>query len=279
MYDDSYDNDGTDFWKGYDSSAAASPVLGSKATFTHIEYSPSTSFSFKPAESPSRVDVHSSTVPELVFTHHRTASSLTDTPDSHPQPLSAVEHSEEDDSSYWSQYSKVQGSGDSTVPSPRLPNGKKPELDEFGRPLFEVGDDEHTPSAVEVMQYEPTASLRGDLYLHGSVGVEDEFAEEPFGRGFDDAFADKKEDEVPEVNVMVGGLGLTTHTAAEQPEEAPLASEASDSGSSESAGSTALASETALEEAMRGIYWLWKGQNADRTVEQFLGLVKRAIDP
>ncbi|KAG8941129.1 hypothetical protein FRC00_012551, partial [Tulasnella sp. 408] len=233
------------------------------------------------AEPPSDV-VHSSTVPELVFTQHHTASSVSDTPESHPQPLSAVEHSEgEDDSSYWSQYSKVQGSGDSTVPSPRLPNGKKPEVDEYGRPLFEVGGaDEHTSSAaVEVMEYQPTASLRGDLYLHGAVGVEDEFAEEPFGRGFDDAFAAKKEDEAPAVNTMVGGLGLTTHTV-EQPEEAPLASEASDSGaSSESAGSSALTSEAALEEAMRGIYWLWKGQNADRTVEQFLSLVKRAVEP
>ncbi|KAG9048859.1 hypothetical protein FS837_011865 [Tulasnella sp. UAMH 9824] len=280
MYDDSYDNDGTDFWKGYDSSAAASPVLGSKATFTHIEYSPSSSYSFKAAEPPSEPDVvHSSTVPELVFTQHHTASSASDTPESHPQPLSAVEHSEgEDDSSYWSQYSKVQGSGDSTVPSPRLPNGKKPELDEYGRPLFEVGADEHASSAaVEVMEYQPTASLRGDLYLHGAVGVEDEFAEEPFGRGFDDAFAAKKEDEAP---AMVGGLGLNTHATAEQPEEAPLASEASDSGaSSESAGSSALTSEAGLEEAMRGIYWLWKGQNADRTVEQFLSLVKRAVEP
>ncbi|KAG8948760.1 hypothetical protein FRC04_009371 [Tulasnella sp. 424] len=282
MYDDSYDHDGTDFWKGYDSSAAASPVLGSKATFSHIEYSPSTSlsFTFKPAQEPPSDVVHSSTVPELVFTHHPTSSSATDTPESHPQPLSAVEASEEDDSSYWSQYSKVQGSGDSTVPSPRLANGKKPELDDFGRPLLEVGEDDHTPSVVEVMEYQPTASLRGDPYVRGSIGVEEEFAEEPFGRGFDDAFAAKDQDEkAPEVNSMVGGLGLTTHHNVEQPEEAPLASEASDSGSSESAGSNPLTSEAALEEAMRGIYWLWKGQNADRTVEQFLGLVKRAVEP
>lgn len=130
------------------------------------------------------------------------------------------------------------------------------------------------------MEYQPTASLRGDPYARGSIGVEEEFAEEPFGRGFDDAFAAKDQDEkAPEVNSMVGGLGLTTHHNVEQPEEAPLASEASDSGSSESAGSNPLTSEAALEEAMRGIYWLWKGQNVDRTVEQFLGLVKRAVEP
>ncbi|KAG8984186.1 hypothetical protein FRB90_005478 [Tulasnella sp. 427] len=288
MYDDSYDNDGTDFWKGYDSSAAASPVLSSKASSSHIEYSPPRSFSLESAEPTAVSSIATAQVPELVFSHHRTSSS---TPESDPQPLSTTasldeqqQEEDDDDANYWSQYAKVQGSGDSTVPSPRLANGKKPEVDEYGRPLFEVGedpdhqqqyahdDDDGDDGAVE---YQPTASLRGDPYVRGSIGVDEEFADAPFGRGFDDAFAEVIRDDEKTKDVDALGLKMESLTR----EEAPLASEASDSGSSESAGSTALSSEAALEEAMRGIYWLWKGRDEGRTVEQFLTLVRRAVEP
>jgi len=225
-------DEAADFWQGYDSSGPSSP----KASYTHLEYQPATIPTVKPQ------------IPTI------TVIPIYDA------PAPTTQRQPELEDPYWSQYASVQGTADSTIPSPRLSDGRKPEMDSWGRPSLTP---DQTEDSNDFENMKPTAVLRRDPYIAGAPGVDEEFADAPFGRGFDDAFA-SKEDIVLAPPTPGLGLVVEENDVVNSPISSPASSATSEAGLS-------------YEDSIRELFALWRAANSERTERQFIELVTRVV--
>ncbi|KAG8907126.1 hypothetical protein FRB99_005234 [Tulasnella sp. 403] len=288
MYSEVDDFEATEFWRGYGEALSSLPHTDLPQIFSYTDIleiadssalpspavAPRSPITFLPDVLPPKAEVTPTTTkpaspPLITITHSpistASAESTVDTTLSLDAPPTRTD-AEED--SYWAQYSSVHGTADSTAPSPRLPNGRKPELDEYGRPILSPEHEQQVEEHAGVLEYEPTAVARPDAYLSGTV--EDEFGDDGFGRGFDDAFAHGH-------HPSRDGLGLHVEPEAKQSEE----SSSPEAVATPSPTQVTVSTNAALEDTIRGLYYLWKNQpgNTGRSADDFLAVVRQAVEP
>jgi len=185
----------------------------------------------------------------------------------------AVTGSDTEDDSYWAQYSSVQGTGDSTNPSPHLPDGKKLQLDEYGRPILSPGFfSSDGKGEVEHLEYfQPTtgepeeARDAGDEFQLSEVQPED---------------VDPRDDPGDAAVVLLSHThedGPTSLGLQLQPTETkPLLDSPADAGSSEDGRPSPV--DEALRTAIKGIFRMWEAQNSRGTLDEFVDIVRQAVE-
>lgn len=180
----------------------------------------------------------------------------------------------EEDDSYWGLYSSVGGTADSTVPSPHLADGKKVELDMFGRPIASYGEvvadgffDGHAGRTAgsdhgEEVFFSQTAM---------SVSDDDDGTSRYLGVGVDLV--------PPKVAESSSSLGLLlgpsdskagTTTVEEAPSTPPRSTQTHDPSTK--------SSEEGLRLVIKGIYSMWLSHNAGRSMEEFMSTVKQTVE-
>ncbi|KAG8888505.1 DNA mismatch repair protein msh6 [Tulasnella sp. 332] len=164
------------------------------------------------------------------------------------------------DDSYWALYSSVGGTADSTHPSPRLQDGKKQILDEYGRPMVAEGyHDDEGRGGLGYVEYDPTSTSEG-----WRVGEAPEsFEQDEYRKETDLDLADAPE-EVKNIQDRLLGLGI---------DATPMIGSAGLGLPSPSPSPSPLA--IMLQRA----YSKWRAQNPRGTIDDFLTVVRSAVLP
>jgi len=235
-------DDAGDFWSGYTHtpSAPLSPATGLKS----FHDAPRSSEGMPPPTPSISISSSSGSSPSLPETF---LEGQTTPADGHVG-----------DDSYWALYSSVGGTADSTHPSPRLQDGKKQILDEYGRPMVAEGyHDDEGKGGLGYVEYNPTSTSEG-----WPVGVAPEsFEQDEYRKETDLDLADAPV-EVKDIQDRLLGLGI---------EATPMIGSAGLSLPSPSSSPLAV--------MLQGAYSKWRAQNPKGTIDDFLTVVRSAVLP
>jgi len=152
----------------------------------------------------------------------------------------------------------VGGTADSTHPSPRLPDGKKQILDEYGRPILADGLEEEGKGGQGYVEYEPLSWQVGE--------APDRFELEEYRKETELDIMDAPP-EVKEIEDRLSAFGVD-----------PLLSPSD--GKTPMVTASRLASPKAtLAIVFQGAYSTWLAQHPGGSIDDFLAIVRSAVLP
>ncbi|KAG9005493.1 hypothetical protein FRB94_001498 [Tulasnella sp. JGI-2019a] len=242
--------DAGEFWSGYDHtpSSPLSPVAGLHTL--HHE---------TPGKSGAPIHLTmASSIPSISVSDASSSASSPSLPESLIEGRETPSDGHVGDDSYWSLYASVGGTADSTHPSPRLPDGKKPILDEYGRPILADSLEEHGKGGQGFVETHNTT-------WHQVGEASDRFELEEYRKESELDFIDAPQ-EVQEIEERLLGLDF---------EPSPLVP----ASATNPTQPVTVGSSSALAVALREAHSTWLAQNPNGKIDDFLAVVRGVLLP